>query len=385
MGGPTTRSATAIAGVIRFVRDGWLIAGLVAITLVFSEVAARGIALLVPPQGDPRVHREAVRSLAPEMWQRGTYQWEPYILWRYRQRTSEHLNFDALGRRQTWAPAVEPEDAPSLWMFGGSTMVGDGARDSYTIPSLISRALAETGRPVHVFNFGQSAYVSTQEVLALQAELRLGMVPDAVIFYDGGNDIYSAYQAGRAGLPQNSFFLRQDYEQIERGMLRRLAGRSALFGLLRRLSGSHEESPIDAMNDIEVEALADDVIRVYIGNLAIVEALAIRFGFEVSFFWQPLVWSRQPTVGDEAEIAAENPTLAKLARAVYAQVATHPELAANPRFFDLSGALDASHTPHFYDFVHINEDGNIAIARAMLEAIESVLGSSLLAAQASER
>ncbi len=364
---------TAMAGVLRFVRDGWLIAGLLAITLCLAELAARGVARLCPPPGDVRIERQAVKDLDPEMWQRGVYQWQPYVLWRYRPRISEYLNFDALGRRKTWAPPAMPEDAPSLWLFGGSTMVGDGARDDYTIPSLISRALAEAGRPTRVLNFGQSAYVSTQEVLALQAGLREGQAPDAVIFYDGGNDVYSAYQSGRAGLPQNSFFLRQDFERIELGMLRRLAGRSALVGLLRRLGENREESPIDAMSEVELAALAGEVIREYAANLAIVEALGARFGFEASFFWQPLVWSRHPTAGDEADIATEDPVLANFGRVLYAQIAAHPELAANPRFFDLSGVLDASDEPHFYDFVHVNEAGDTVIARAMLEAIAPVL------------
>lgn len=368
-----------MANSARWVRDAWLMVGLMVLALGLCEAAARGFALFpTAPNGEKKA-RSAVANHDPDFWREmagaSNTRWEPYVTWRHRPRVGSYLNIDTEGRRHTWAPATLPEDAPHLWAFGGSTMLGSAARDDYTIPSMLSRALAEAGRPIHVVNFGQSAYVNTQEVLLLQNLLREGQSPDAVIFYDGANDVYAAYQAGRAGLPQNSVFLRQDYERIELGLLQRLAKRSALVRWLRRMTGDKKVSPVDAMSDGEIGALADAVIDAYLTNLGIVEALGARFGFEATFFWQPLVWSRQPAIGDEAEIAAQTPQLANLARAVYSRVAAHPELASNPRFIDLSGALDGSDQPHFFDFCHINEAGIAWIARAMHGAIEPMMGA----------
>jgi lysophospholipase L1-like esterase len=90
-------------------------------------------------------------------------------------------------------------------MFGGSTMWGAGSRDSFTVPSLLARALQGRELRVEITNFGETGYVSTQGVITLLLQLRKGNVPDAVIFYEGVNDTYSAYQNGIAGIPQNEF------------------------------------------------------------------------------------------------------------------------------------------------------------------------------------
>lgn len=84
-------------------------------------------------------------------------------------------------------------------------MWGSGARDSFTIPSLLSQILSEHGISIHVVNYGESGFVSTQEVIALMLQLKKGNIPDVVMFYDGVNDTFSAFQHGIAGIPQNEF------------------------------------------------------------------------------------------------------------------------------------------------------------------------------------
>ncbi|MER3445854.1 MAG: hypothetical protein C4291_03015 [Candidatus Dadabacteria bacterium] len=79
-------------------------------------------------------------------------------------------------------------------MFGGSTMWGTEARDDFTIPSILSKKLWRRGIRCDIVNFSGSGYVSTQEVIALLIELQRGNIPNLVIFYDGINDTYSAYQ-----------------------------------------------------------------------------------------------------------------------------------------------------------------------------------------------
>jgi hypothetical protein len=46
-------------------------------------------------------------------------------------------------------------------------------------------------------------WVSTQSVIMLLRQLQHGNIPDVVVFYDGVNDTYAAYQQGFAGWPQN--------------------------------------------------------------------------------------------------------------------------------------------------------------------------------------
>ena len=64
-------------------------------------------------------------------------------------------------------------------------MWGEGARDDYTIPSWLQRFIYQTTYRARITNFGQEAYVSTQEVLVLFEQFQKGNIPDIVIFYDG--------------------------------------------------------------------------------------------------------------------------------------------------------------------------------------------------------
>ncbi len=72
----------------------------------------------------------------------------------------------------------------SVWFFGGSTMWGDGASDSQTIPS---HFYSLTNIPV--YNFGDSSWNSRQSVNQLINAIGDDHKPDLVIFYDGVNDI----------------------------------------------------------------------------------------------------------------------------------------------------------------------------------------------------
>jgi hypothetical protein len=91
-----------------------------------------------------------------------------------------------------------------VFAFGGATMWGTGSPDWETIPAYLQAGLeARRGKPVCMVNFGESSFVSTQEVIQLLLQLESGNVPHLVIFYDGINNIYAAYQSGQAGVHEN--------------------------------------------------------------------------------------------------------------------------------------------------------------------------------------
>src|SRR5262249_54558306 len=140
--------------------------------------------------------------------------WVPYVYWRHASHRGEHINIDDAGIRRTWAApeSGDPKQArPKVFLFGGSTMWGVPVRDDFTIPSAVAKKLAGKGAPADVTNFGETAYVSTQEVMTLVLELRKGHVPDVVVFYDGVNDTASAFQLRAAGLPLFEDNRRQEF------------------------------------------------------------------------------------------------------------------------------------------------------------------------------
>ena len=86
-----------------------------------------------------------------------------------------------------------------------------------------------------VTNFGETGYVSTQNLIALMLELRAGRRPDVVVFYDGVNDTYSAYSQQRAGLPHNESESGRRVQPVDRAGLTR-QGRVFVGEMSRRLA-----------------------------------------------------------------------------------------------------------------------------------------------------
>jgi lysophospholipase L1-like esterase len=284
--------------------------------------------------------------------------------------SGEHVEVDEAGLRRTWNAPRRAEGAAApfrVFLFGGSTMWGAGARDEFTIASLLSKNLAEaSGVAVEVTNFGQGAYVSTQELIALMLELQRGNVPDVAVFYDGANDMFASYQTGRAGLPQNEQWRRLDFELPEMAFIHRLSRRSSIIELIRRFAGPFFASTWTPPDAEALDSLARETIRRYAGNVRLGEALGAAYRFEVLYYWQPILTSKEPPLTEfEAAImrsmARDLPSLEGFARSVYASVRDAPALAMDHRFRDLSRAFTARDAV-FWDWCHITEAGNRRIA-----------------------
>src|SRR5476649_1773736 len=88
--------------------------------------------------------------------------WQPYVYFRSKPLSGKHFNIDSAGLRVT---VPSPTRAPEarIFFFGGSTMVGLGAKDDETIASASAQSLrARCGEEFDVRNFGQGGYSSTQ-------------------------------------------------------------------------------------------------------------------------------------------------------------------------------------------------------------------------------
>ena len=183
-------------------------------------------------------------------------------------------------------------------------MWGSGARDEFAIPSVLARELAHKGIPASVTNYGETGWVSTQEVIALELELRQGHRPDLVIFYDGINDTYTAFQQGIAGIPQNEFNRVAEFNALEkpvRERARKIARDAALRLSVRRLLEVirpddrgigvklDESAPGFSLDDAAAAGLARQVIDTYVSNVELVKALAKHYQFKSLFYWQPAV------------------------------------------------------------------------------------------------
>ena len=299
--------------------------------------------------------------------------WTPYLYWRRPHFEGEHVRVDADGRRHTWSPP-DGGGAPRVFVFGGSTTWGAGARNEFTIPSLLAKQMHEAGIAVRVSNFGESGYVNTQGVIALLLELRSGNVPDVAVFYDGANDLFAALQAGRAGDPQNEDSRRREFNSSKRRTKLALLVLQRTFVGIDRLASSLRTSDAEAGAQAGTQALASETLALYARNLQIVEALSERFGFATLYYWQPSVFSKAPRTAYEDSLVALRPEREReLFRHAAALAARSGELAAIEGFADLSNVFSDTPDPLFFDFIHLSEAGNALIASAMTSDLSAAL------------
>ena len=187
-----------------------------------------------------------VSSSTKEVIQTNDLVWKSYVYWQR-----------AEGERKT----IQME-GKKVWIFGGSAVWGTGVEWDETIPSY----LAKYG--YDVINYGEAGYVSTQEVILLMQELKKGIIPDIVVFYDGFNDTFSAYQQGIAGLPMNEF------NRVEE------------FNLSKKWFGEYLRVKFYTSEHNYNEECYLDVVNNYIENMWVVYALAKHYRFQLCYFWQ---------------------------------------------------------------------------------------------------
>ncbi|HEU4371681.1 MAG TPA: hypothetical protein VFV05_25955 [Methylomirabilota bacterium] len=223
------------------------------------------------------------------------------------------------GFRATWNERGGADDLRrNVWLFGGSSIWGSGARDDYTIPSSLSKLLAERFPGVFKVNMGETGYVSTQEVITLLKEVQRGEAPHVVIFHNLLNpsrsaDLYAAAlcRSARAG----------------RRPRERLPDQHGCRGR----SGRPPEVPLSFLLAAEPLHQAGEV--------------GLRGGPRV-------------------EVA----DIRDFFRVVNAELQSAGALARQPDFRDVSDLFGLHAETGFTDWVHTTENGNAMIARRIFQA-----------------
>ena len=294
--------------------------------------------------------------------------WLPYSYWVVAPYESELINVNEIGLRRTLSFAAD-QNAPRIYFFGGSTAWGEGARDAYTIPSQVARLLADQGAPAAVTNYAQTGYVSAQDLILFQRQLALGNQPDLAVFYQGFNDIYSAYLQGKAGLPLRESQRLDDSE----------AGRLLRQGqpLLRPLNSS-----VSAVDWRLVTAGGNgpgEIVDNWLGNRRLIRAAARDYGVSVLFVWQPALFAKIELSYFEAQVAAE------IDRAFPGFLELYEEVDGRIRELGADGAMEdliilsdlfGSYSDEiFFDEAHINEVGNSLVAEALVDTIAERLNA----------
>ncbi len=383
----------------RGIRSAWLVVGVLLGLLLALEGAyrlqgaLRGTARLLRP-GPVTTGPYAGSTWYPEIARirldiPKRLRWQPYVEVRQGSYRSTWFNIEEDGHRRTVQPPPGAATPRQVFLFGGSTMIGSLLRDSMTIPARLAAELAAAGvHDVAITNFGESGWVFTQDVLALMLQLRAGVRPAAVVFLDGGNDVLSAVQQGRAGIPLIEGDRERDFtlgstvfswhsDWATDAAATRALGAVALgrLAIVRRLRPASAPPP-----EVPTDSLVEDAVRAYLGAMQWVEALARRYGFAALYAWEPVVHpAAKPLSPYERQLVrsigatAEGRALLEVRRLVPGRLAPRADALAPGRFLDLSGLFAGDSATAFVDEGHTTEAASAVVADVLARRVEELL------------
>jgi lysophospholipase L1-like esterase len=273
-------------------------------------------------------------------------------------------------------------------------MMGMGARDEQTIPSVLAHRLRELGRCVAVTNYGQLGHNSTQEAITLQQLLKAGQRIDIAVFYDGINEMACAEQTRRADGLFNEARRRAEFNLLhpERRkdliVAALLAAAPRTLRRLRQWTGLPLRGPVPVLeadlSRVDLERLASEVIAAYAANLRLIRLLAREYGFQPIFFWQPVITTKKQKTDDEQHWEGDytgDPARRRLLyEKIIAERRSRPELVKASDAIDLSGLFDDWTDPVYIDLYHLSEAGNAAVAEAMLPTVAAAVSALRCAA-----
>jgi len=356
-----------------------------------ASVIAKSTEQLVG-EGHPR---EKVSYYASEDWaERYWYEhrlsseqrYYPYVGWRRAPFKGKTIEIDENGVRLT--PGADCSATSfKVFTFGASEMWGTGSPNWDTIPANLQKGLEKLRQgPVCVMNFAESAYASMQDIIMLLMQLRSGKVPDLVLFYNIGSDVYAAYQSGRAGVPQNLDQLAARFEgrQEPSSFVDQLRSTYS-YALIDKLMGKltianpQQEEPTprtlvtyESMG-IDVAKLSDLIVQHYLGNHEIVSGLAQEYGFKYFFFLPPRIFrGNKPLTPEEQEMKHGLETDAafyKLYTAVYQTI--DRESSKYQHLYSMVHIFDCYDSLIWIDATHVTPIGNQLIAEGILDAIQT--------------
>jgi lysophospholipase L1-like esterase len=308
--------------------------------------------------------------LADEWAPSNHYSYEAYVGWERKPFQGQVINIDEPGVRRS-APSHCDRPGYTIWVFGGSTIWGYGSPDWLTIPSQLAAKYESAGRDVCIKNFGEKAWVNTQEMIKLVLELKhAGQKPDLVVFYDGPADVWESYQSGRGGVHQN-------FDDTKRLFEGHAAAKEGSFQYLldsnagRLLADQRQQNSLQKTPARDINAIAQRALRCYLENVRLIEALGREYRFQPVFFWEPTIATGHKPLSPTEQAAQDAahkgfPGLDEANQAAYAML--QPDCHAP--IFCIADALDHATGTVYFDENHVTAEGNRLIAERMYEAIQ---------------
>lgn len=310
---------------------------------------------------------------------------------------TSYFNISAQGFRlpgfeQPWPPRA---DRKTVFVFGGSTMVGYYIEDKDTIPAIMGKRLGDHG--IDVYNMGGGNYTSRSDLLYFLLLIDQGIKPDIAVFLDGLNDCFYAFgnptliglldslyqsEKRRRGLSYaaavwdyavSSFHERRRplpnganfSKAIETDMVRDLFSRE---GVERALAMSASKIPLRDI-DPALQSVAADVWSRYLDTVEMIRGLTRRHEIETYFAWQPVPYFM--TRPDQRIMERIYPAFSSIAMSspVYnwLHAMDFPSLKTDPDFLDLSTLGNDLDGVSYVDICHYSPAMSTLIANRLAD------------------
>lgn len=233
----------------------------------------------------PDYDLKTTKALLKETWSRH-HTYEPFTQFKERHYEGKYVNVSKKGFRYIKNQGYWPldENAYNIFIFGGSTMFGYGVCDEETVASYLQEYLRKkVDHKIYVYNFGRGHYYSTQELLLFLSLISQGHVPDAAIFVDGLNEFYHhsyepIYTQRFRDFMEGNYFRAQ-----KNNIITKLPVYRALK-LIRKINFR----PKRKNTGYDDKSIISNVVKRYINNKKLIEAIASTSNVTPVFVWQPV-------------------------------------------------------------------------------------------------
>jgi hypothetical protein len=292
------------------------------------------------------------------------HRYEPFVGWKTLPYRGKTTHISQAGLRTHQGDSSMGSRKPVVRFFGGSTMWGEGSDDQHTIPALFN-----TLNPGYaVYNHGQLAYNTRQELDALISVYSRNEQTDVVIFYDGVNDAAFLCPKVITELPAHRLvpMYREKLYTGRSAIVKELAYKvfiEDILGLIRKVTyqPTPENSPYDCAKD---PAKAETIAEMMMKNWEMAHEIATTRNDKFIAVLQPAAFIGKPRT-DHLELDEE---LGKNFHEIYRLLKQKIKERNHPWIIDLSNAFDGDEYV-FIDFCHVSPNGNEIIAREISNAL----------------
>ena len=314
-----------------------------------------------------------------EMKTRSRFQ--PNVIWRNKLRKGKYNNVNQIGIRHTVNEIPKTSSqVMKVFMFGGSTTLGLGNPDEFTIPSLLSKELNTAGETSYeVTNFGTEAFILEQDMELFFDEIRQGNLPEIAIFYHGFNDVYAAaFSPGKPGWYMASQLLEMKFYQEFPIGLKGLHTYQLIARLKAKNAFNNEKHFLQ-----DYSTRASQFLRGYKTNLRLINLLGKELGIKVYFFWHPILLYGNKKLDKFEKALINHPALLssvfldekegihllKAFETTYRLIEEETSFEDFENFHNLSRLFDDIDGPLFTDLVHMGPKANEIVSKKIMSSI----------------